>query len=222
MLLHPGFQLLYLGAGQSQTALGGYYDNNLGGRWKQFDISTTSGSRAQYTFDHSSSSLGLVATTRGTSKGVKDFSKKIYLTGRVQLGTPTNTQRGDNNSIARINLGGKNAFGGGDLSATIKGFGWKVAGVIGNAMQLQVSNGSTLTTVTSSFVPVSGQIFDWELYSDGTGNVTLTINDTVVATTTAGPTGTYATGLYLEGVDAIAASVSFAMESFGTKIYFSS
>jgi hypothetical protein len=222
MLLHPGFQLLYLGAGQSQTALGGYYDNNLGGRWKQFDISTTSGSRAQYTFDHSSSSLGLVATTRGTSKGVKDFSKKIYLTGRVQLGTPTNTQRGDNNSIARINLGGKNAFGGGDLSATIKGFGWKVAGVIGNAMQLQVSNGSTLTTVTSSFVPVSGQIFDWELYSDGTGNVALTINDTVVATTTAGPTGTYATGLYLEGVDAIAASVSFAMESFGTKIYFSS
>ena len=222
MLLHPGFQLLYLGAGQSQTANGGYFDNNLGGRWKQYDISTTAGSRTQFTFDNSASSLGLVGLVRGQSKGVKDFSKKIYMTGRIQLGTPSNTQRGDNNSFARINLGGKNAFGGGDLSATIKGFGWNVAGVIGNAMNLQVSNGSTLTTVASSFVPVSGQIFDWELYSDGTGNVTLTINDSVVATTTAGPTGTQATGLYLEGVDAAVASVSFAMESFGTKIYFSS
>jgi hypothetical protein len=222
MLLHPGFQLLYLGAGQSQTANGGYFDNNLGGRWKQYDISTTAGSRAQFTFDNSVSSLGLVGLVRGQSKGVKDFSKKIYMTGRIQLGTPSNTQRGDNNSYARINLGGKNAFGGGDLSSAIKGFGWNVAGVIGNAMNLQVSNGTTLTTVASSFVPVSGQIFDWELYSDGSGNVTLTINDSVVATTNLGPTGTAATGLYLEGVDAAVASVSFAMESFGTKIYFSS
>jgi len=222
MLLHPGFQFLYLGPGQSQVALGGYFDNNLGGRWKQYDISTTSGSRSQFTFDNSASSLGLVGLVRGQGKGFKDWSKKIYMTGRVSLGTITNTQRGDSNSIARINLGGKNAFGGGDLSASVRGFGWKVAGVIGNAMQLQVSNGSTVTTVTSSFVPVSGQVFDWELYSDGTGNVTLQINDTVVATTANGPTGLQQYGLYLEGVDAIAASVSFAMESFGTKIYFSS
>jgi hypothetical protein len=220
MLLHPGFQLLYLGAGQSQTALGGYFDNNLGGRWKQFDISTTSGSRAQFTFDNSSGSNGLVGLVPGQALYVKNYSKKVYMTGRAIVGQISGSQFGDINSIARINLGGKNGFGGGDLQVNLKGFGWLVAGG-GQPMKLQVCNGPTVTTVTSSFTPTSGQVFDWELYSDGAGNVTLTINDTVVATTTQGPTGLQNYGLYLEGVDAIAASVSFALQTFGTKIYFS-
>jgi hypothetical protein len=85
---------------------------------------------------------------------------------------------------------------------------------------LQVSNGSTTTSVTSSFTPTLRQAFDWTLYSDGSGNVTLYVNDSQVATTTAGPTGTQTYGLYMEGVDAIATVTTvFTLETFGTKIY---
>jgi len=74
--------------------------------------------------------------------------------------------------------------------------------------------------VTSSFTPTLKQCFDWEIYSDGAGNVTLFVNDSQVATTTAGPTGTQTSGLYMEGMDTTASSTSpFIMNNLGTKIF---
>jgi hypothetical protein len=57
-----------------------------------------------------------------------------------------------------------------------------------SALVLDVHNGTTLTSVTSSFTPVLTQGFDVMVYSDGAGNVTLYVNDVQVATTSAGPT----------------------------------
>ena len=220
MMLSPGFQLLYLGVGVSGTALSGYY-NSQGGRYKQYQNSATSGSYGQFTFDTNGASIGYVGYTRGDSANVHNWSKKIWLSGRCMIGTWNTGGNGDANSIARINLGGKNSFGSGNLSSSLRGIGWNVAGGGSAVMNLQVSNGSTVTTVASSFTPTLRQAFDWTLYSDGSGNVTLYINDSQVATTSAGPTGTQSNGLYLEGVDAIGASTAFTLETFGTKIYHS-
>jgi hypothetical protein len=217
MLLHPGFQLLYLGDGASGVASGGQY-NNYGGRYKSYFTGTTVGARSQYTFDTANSSLGLLGLVRGQNRAIKDYSKRIYMTGRAII-----TGGGGNaNVFARIQLGGKNGFGSGDMVSFLKGFGWKLACGGSQLMQLQVCNGSTVTTVNSSFTPVFQQIFDWELYSDGTGNVTLTVNDTVVATTSAGPTGLQDNGLYLEGLDTSGTGANVDLETYGTKIYFSS
>jgi hypothetical protein len=218
MLLSPGFQLLYLGVGASGTALSGYF-NSSGGRYKQYQNSATSGSYGQFTFDTSGSSIGYAGYTRGQSADVHNWTKKIWLSGRCLIGNWNSGGNGDANSIARINLGGKNAFSGGNLLFNLKGIGWNVAGGGSAVMNLQVSNGSTVTTVATSFTPTLRQAFDWTLYSDGSGNVTLYINDAQVATTSAGPTGTQNFGLYIEGVDAIGASTAFTLETFGTKIY---
>lgn len=135
------------------------------------------------------------------------------------IGTWNTGGNGDANAVARINLGGKNGLGGGDMTNTLRGIGWKVAGGGTAALVLTVVNGSTLTNVTSSFTPTLRQAFDWMLYSDGAGNVTLYVNDSQVATTSAGPTGTANYGLYMEGVDATATAVAFTLETYGTKIY---
>jgi len=218
MMLSPGYQLFYLGVGVSGTASSGYY-NSAGGRYKQYQNSATSGSYGQFTFDTNGSSIGYAGFTRGQSANVHNWSKEIWISGRCFIGTWNSGGNGDANSIARINLGGKNAFGGGNLSSSLKGIGWNVAGGGSAVMNLQVSNGTTVTTVATSFTPTLRQAFDWTLYSDGSGNVTLYINDAQVATTSAGPTGTMAFGLYIEGVDAIGASTAFTLETFGTKIY---
>ena len=64
-----------------------------------------------------------------------------------------------------------------------------------NAMQLIVHNGTTFTavTTTSSFVPSVPFTCDIRIVSNGSGTVQLYVNDTLEATTTAGPTGTSGT-----------------------------
>ena len=57
-----------------------------------------------------------------------------------------------------------------------------------NPLVLEVHNGTTLTTVTSSFTPTLNSVFEVICYSDGNGNVTLYVNGASVATTSAGPT----------------------------------
>ena len=52
---------------------------------------------------------------------------------------------------------------------------------------LEVHNGTTYTTVNSSYTPTFNQLFDVVCYSDGAGNVTLYVNGSQVATTSAGP-----------------------------------
>lgn len=67
-----------------------------------------------------------------------------------------------------------------------KAIGFKVAG--SGAIQLTVANGSTLTTTSSSFTPVLNQCYDVVITSDGSGNATLFVNGSSVATSTGAPT----------------------------------
>jgi hypothetical protein len=223
MMLSPGYQLLYLAVGQSGTGSSGYYNSN-GGRFKDYSSSTTALSYGQWTLDTANSSIGYAGYTRGANLNVHNWSKKIWIVGRCLYGVWSSAAGiGDANTFARINLGGKNGFGSGDLIATFKGVGWKFAGGGTSPLVLTVANsGGTLVNVTSSFTPVAKEAFDWAIYSDGTGNVTLYVNDAQVATTALGPTGTTNYGLYIEGCDATATATSaISISTFGTKIYHS-
>ena len=71
-----------------------------------------------------------------------------------------------------------------------RGYGWRATGGAGTRyLTLEVHNGTTLTSVTSAYAITEGVAFDWDLISSGTGTVTLYVNGTQVATSTAGPTG---------------------------------
>jgi hypothetical protein len=113
-----------------------------------------------------------------------NFSKPTYCTGRAQ---PSSTIT-DPNVTAGWYFGKAENTGAGDLNR--KGFGWEI---IGNAttryLTLAVHDGTTLTKVTSSYVVVGGTPFDWDVISDGAGNVTLYVDNLQVATTALGPTG---------------------------------
>jgi hypothetical protein len=222
MIVSPNYQFLTLAVGVSGTGGGGYYNSN-GGRYKDYQTVALTASYAQWCFDTNVSSQGFVGASRGQNLNTKDWSKRVIMSGRTQLGlwNGSAAQDGDANSFVRFGLGGKNAFGAGDIGASLKGIGWKLAGGGSAAIQLQVSNGSTVTTVTSSFTPTVRVMFDWKIVSDGAGNVTLYVNDTSVATTSAGPTGTQSNGLYFEGTDALnTATVPITMHHLGTKIYY--
>jgi hypothetical protein len=108
-----------------------------------------------------------------------NFAKRIWISGRSLINLPTQA-----NYLCRVSFGKAEASGVGDLSA--RGLGWKYTCGTSQVVQLMVHNGTTLTTVNSSFTP-SGTAFSWDIVSDGNGTVTLYINGSSVATTTAGP-----------------------------------
>jgi hypothetical protein len=222
MIISQNYQLLYLGAGSSGTSGTGSYFGNNGGRWHELQSAnaSTSGYGA-WSFDVNTSSRGLVATNRGGGPFSRNWSKKIWLSGRCIIGhTTVTTIDGDANTFFRCGLGGKNSFSVGDISAAINGITFKIPGG-GAAMILQVSNGSAVTSVTSSFTPTVRVVFDWKIYSDGAGNVTLYVNDSQVATTTAGPTSSLDNGLYFESVESNGSNtVGFGASTFGAKIYY--
>jgi hypothetical protein len=223
MLLHAGYNLFYQGAGSSSTSGAGSAIYGYGGRWKEY-VSPNAGTAgyALGVYDTEQVSYGYTAYSRSAAISLHDWTKKIWISGRCMLGHPTisTTYDGDANTFARISLGGYTAFAAGDMSSAQRGVGFKVAGGGSAALQLVVTNGTTVTTVTSSFTPTLRQVFDWKIYSDGAGNVTLYVNDSQVATTTAGPSTTGSFGLYMEGVDTTVSSTkALIMENFGTKIY---
>jgi hypothetical protein len=126
---------------------------------------------------------GLVNSRRGgefTSR--LDWSKPCAITARCTL-NPNGTI--DANSIFRMSVGKGTADNAGDISSG-DGIQIKVAG--GGAIQLLACASGTVTTVTSSFTPVNDETFDVGIHSDGSGNVTLYVNGSSVATTTGGPT----------------------------------
>jgi len=123
------------------------------------------------------------------SKGYRsyiDFSKFTWCSGRFYMeDAPV-----DPLVTAAFYYGKANNSANGDLAR--KGFGWKLTGNATASLRnpvLQVHNGTTLTNVTSTFAAVAQVYWDWDIISDGAGNVTLYINGTQVATTSAGPTG---------------------------------
>lgn len=90
-------------------------------------------------------------------------------------------------ATARVSLGG---VGGTVGSPTVRSIGFyqtASAPTVYNPLVLEVHNGTTLTTVTSSFTPTNNMIYEVVCYSDGNGNVTLYVNGASVATTSAGP-----------------------------------
>ena len=120
-----------------------------------------------------------------------NFNKKTYLSGRagsfLLLTDATFNQA--------FYFGKVEGDAIGDL--TRRGFGWRWTGGAGSRfVNLVVHNGTTQTTVQSSFAVTQEVAFDWDLYSDGAGNVTLYINGTAVATSNAGPTSYQSAGAY--------------------------
>jgi len=120
-----------------------------------------------------------------------NFNKKTYLSGRA--GSFALISDATWNQAFYFGKVEGDAIG--DL--TRRGFGWRWSGGTGSRfVNLVVHNGTTQTTVQSSFAVTQEIAFDWDLYSDGAGNVTLYINGTQVATSNAGPTSYQSAGTY--------------------------
>jgi len=123
----------------------------------------------------------------GTStNGNASFSDKLFMSGRCGTYTVSDAAK-----TVMISFGKTLSSGAGSLAT--KGVGLKHVGGASTPLLLTVHNGTTLTDVSSSYTPVNLGAFDWEIYSDGAGNVTLTVNGTQVASTALGPTGACAT-----------------------------
>jgi hypothetical protein len=158
------------------------------------------------------------------AKGINDasinFSKPFWMSGRSWY---DDTFRGDANNTSRITVG-KSGTGAGALAQ--KGIGWQKVGGLGSNFFLLAHNGTTLTSVDTATSLTSlgitgGMPFDWSLYSDGAGNVTMFINNVQVATTSSGPTG-YSTGssVWQEEIDQTAsAATRMYFTTFGGHYY---
>jgi hypothetical protein len=90
-------------------------------------------------------------------------------------------------AIHRFTFGKQTTSSVGDLSAM--GIGLRVVGT--GAVELQVHDGTNLTNVTSSFTPTTAIGFDVIIENVGNGTVNLYINDSLVATTSAGSSSAY-------------------------------
>ena len=179
----------------------------------------SSAGRAGYYFGKTDVSPGYT----NSNWRIINWSKKVILSGRSMMGSTdySTNYNGDANTTCRIFLGGRAAtFTTGSI--TQKGISLYKVGGNSSAVQLQVHNGTSATTVASSFTPATGEAFSWTLYSDGAGNVTLYINGSSVATSSAGPTGnsTAHYTMYGEQVEATAsAAVRQILYGFGGQLY---
>jgi hypothetical protein len=145
-----------------------------------------SSSRAR-TFGPSQVDESHSGTVRNSVSNVLNFSLRTFLAGRSATYNIT-----DPVLTMAFYYGKVESDGVGNL--TRRGMGWKVTGGTGSRfLTLEVHNGTTLTSVTSSFAVTGGVSFDWDIISDGAGNVTLYVNGSSVATSSAGPTGQHNT-----------------------------
>jgi hypothetical protein len=158
-------------------------------------VSTNYGTSRQTTAPSTGAGYAIASTPIIQNKRGTIFNAGIDWSRRVTLGARlccTNTTTPDANSVFRLTLGKSVAsLSAGDIA--IRGICAKVTGT--GPMQMLVHNGTGATTVNSSFTPTNNQVFDLQMISDGAGNVTLYINDSSVATTTAGPTSISGTDL---------------------------
>ena len=227
MIMYPGYVQMYGGGNLGTSGTGaGATITFASQRWHALAGPNTSvAGYAAFVFDYTFSGIGMAAMTRGVSALSRKWNSKIWASGRTILGQYAETTsgfNGDANTTARVMVGGRSSIATGGMVSSENGIGWKVAGGGSAALVLTVSNGTTLTEVTSSFTPTLQQVFDWKIYSDGAGNVTLWVNDSQVATSTGGPTTSTAESynLYLEIVDQTASTATrFAMGNFGTKVF---
>jgi hypothetical protein len=229
MLMYPGYINLFGGGNVATSGTGAASTFTFGSqRWHAIrSPNATVAGYGMYIFDYSFSGIGMAAMTRGSSSHARKWNNKIWVSGRTVLGQfaeTTSGLNGDANCTARVMLGGRSSAGTGGMQAADPGIGWRVAGGGSVALVMTVSTGSVLTETTSSFTPVLGQVFDWKMYSDGTGNVTLWVNDSQVATSTGGPSTSTAenSNFYCEVVEQTASAVTpLGMGNFGSKVFWS-
>jgi hypothetical protein len=229
MLMYPGYINLFGGGNVATSGTGAASTFTFATqRWHAIrSPNATVAGYGMYIFDYSFSGIGMAAMTRGSSSLARKWNNKIWVSGRTVLGQwaeTTSGLNGDANCTARVMLGGRSSAGTGGMQAAEFGIGWRVAGGGSVALVLTVSNGSAVTETTSSFTPVLGQVFDWKIYSDGTGNVTLWVNDSQVATSTGGPSTSTAENFnfYCEVVEQTAsAATPLGMGNFGSKVFWS-
>ena len=130
-----------------------------------------------------------LALSSGFGPTVLRFNKPMRLSG--SLDNFSSAWPGDANNEMKIWVGNSPSGGLPPTSygdPTTPAIGWKKIGGASSVFQLMVHNGTTLTLVNSSTTLTNGIVTDWEVRSDGNGNVALLINGTSVATTSAGPT----------------------------------
>jgi hypothetical protein len=112
--------------------------------------------------------------------GAVNFSKRIvwgFRLIRYSFGTT------DANSVCRAVLGKTGSVG----DPTVKSIGIFFTGT--SVLKLIVHDGTTLRTIDTTFTPIHLQGFDCLIISDGAGNVSLSVNDAIVATSSNGPVG---------------------------------
>jgi hypothetical protein len=160
------------GAGATAGASAGSASSDAGGR---VFTGTTSGAYALRRIGPGS----IYPLSIGKASGVINYDKRVCLSVLM-----TSNQYVSDSNI-RCLLGKSLTDNNGNLDG--KGIGVRVTGT--GVLELQVHDGTTLTNVSSSFTPVANQAFDVLVDSDGSGNVTLYVNGSSVATSSAGPTG---------------------------------
>jgi hypothetical protein len=144
----------------------------------------------------------------GSSSSLINFARRVSMAFRFAQ-YPSSTA-----SVTRILLGKIHGTAVGDLTSA--GIGVKYVPNGANFdFQLQVHNGTTLTSVTSS-TQYAGGVADLEVVSDGAGNATLYLNGASVATTTGAPTGqTGANATVFAEVDSTASTANQPVASIG-------
>jgi hypothetical protein len=176
---------------------------NVGVGYREAFLGSLATGRASYSYGIVGTAGAQCSMSRADLNRI-DFSKRIYIAGKSMCGgTLFGTNYiGDSNTFCRVTLGGYSAVATGDM--TLMGIGWKKQGGTSPFFTLTVHNGTTLTDVATSISQSAGQVIDWVIYSDGSGNVTLYINGAQAATTSAGPTGitNSAAATYREQVEA--------------------
>ena len=200
-VMSPNWSPIYR-IGFTATASGTGANVTLGSTNTFYQLPTTgAASGHSYARTYGTSQVDQLTNLWGDDANIYvNFAKRIWMSGRSLLNFPDEAVY-----TARVSFGKAEATGVGDLAA--RGIGWRYAGGASNFVQLMVHNGTTLTTVNSSFHP-TGVAFDWDIVSAGDGNVTLFVNGSQVATTSAGPSTRATSGqcLYQEEIGLTATS----------------
>jgi hypothetical protein len=184
-MMNPGFIRIHR-AGHTYTATGTMGTATAGWYSTIMNVGAGIASAKFRSFGTSQVDQSSICVSRGYRSYI-DFSRYIWCSGRFYT---DNGAWSDPNVSARFYFGKAENSANGDPAR--KCFGWSLPGNATAANRnpvLQVHNGTTLTSVATTFAVVGQQYFDWDIVSLGNGTVTLYINGTQYATTSAGPTG---------------------------------
>ena len=181
----------------SATSGTGAANNNYGQYVYEQDSPNTL--TAGYTAVYSNTQMSWV---NGGSVGRLTFTKPVWISGKI---LKVGGYAGDANNSYRSYVGNTDTGGtpnGGDPVAASVGI--KFTGGASQVFQLMVHNGTSQTLVSGTTTISTDVVYEWMVYSDGSGNATLFVNGTQEATTTAGPTGT--------------ASICYAVQAIGQSV----